>query len=50
MAIDMQLAQEAWWFISSLDKRYSINKGVGWVYALHNSEFKRPLLKIGMTL
>ena len=36
-------------FISGLDKRYRANKVVGWVYALRNSEFKRPLLKIGGT-
>lgn len=36
-------------FISALDKRYRINKEVGWVYALRNAEFRRPLLKIGMT-
>jgi hypothetical protein len=47
--MDLQRAQEAYWFISSLDKRFSMNKGVGWIYALRNSEFKRPLLKIGMT-
>ena len=47
--VDQQLYSQAVWFISSLDKRYAINKGVGWVYALRNSEFKRPLLKIGMT-
>jgi hypothetical protein len=47
--VDQQLYSQAAWFISRLDKRYRINKGVGWVYALRNSEFKRPLLKIGMT-
>jgi len=36
-------------FINRLDKRYSTNKAVGWVYALRNAEFKKPLLKIGMT-
>ncbi len=48
-AVDQQLYSQAVWFISRLDKRYAINKGVGWVYALRNSEFKHPLLKIGMT-
>ncbi len=47
--MDQQLYSQAVWFISRLDKRYATNKGVGWVYALRNSEFKRPLLKIGMT-
>ncbi len=47
--MDQQLYSQAVWFISRLDKRYAINKGVGWVYALRNSEFRRPLLKIGMT-
>ena len=47
--MDQQLYSQAVWFIQRLDKRYAINKGVGWVYALRNSEFKRPLLKIGMT-
>ncbi len=47
--MDVQRAQEAYWFISRLDKRYTMNKAVGWIYALRNSEFKRPLLKIGMT-
>ncbi len=47
--MDQRLYSQAVGFISRLDKRYAINKGVGWVYALRNSEFKRPLLKIGMT-
>ena len=47
--MDQQLYSQAVGFISRLDKRYRINKSVGWVYALRNSEFKRPLLKIGMT-
>ena len=40
---------QAVWFIDRLDKRYRMNRGVGWVYAMRNSEFKKPLLKIGMT-
>lgn len=47
--MDEQLATQAFWFIRRLDKRYAMNKAVGWVYALRNSEFRRPLLKIGMT-
>ena len=47
--MDAQRAQEAYWFISRLDKRFTVNKAVGWIYALRNSEFKKPLLKIGMT-
>ena len=47
--MDQLLYSQAVWFISDLDKRYRINKEVGWVYALRNSEFKKPLLKIGRT-
>ncbi len=47
--MDQQLYSQAVWFISDLDRRYRINKEVGWVYALRNSEFKKPLLKIGRT-
>ena len=36
-------------FIDGLDKRYRMNRDVGWVYAMRNSEFKMLLLKIGMT-
>ena len=35
--MDQQLYTQAVWFIQRLDKRYAINKGVGWVYALRNS-------------
>lgn len=44
---DRQLYQQAVHFIWGLDKRFAINKAVGWVYAVRNTEFKRPLLKIG---
>ena len=47
--MDQQLYSRAVMLISRLDKRYKSNKAVGWVYALRNSEFNRPLLKIGMT-
>ena len=47
--MDQALAMQAVQFIQLLDKRYSLNKAVGWVYALRNSEYKRSLLKIGMT-
>ena len=44
---------EAYWhaveFIECLDRRYLDNQGVGWVYAVRNREFKRPLIKIGMS-
>ena len=44
---------QAYWMavrhIAGLDKRYKLNKTVGWVYVLRNSSFKRPLLKIGET-
>ena len=36
-------------FIYSLDPGYPENKDVGWVYVVRNEEFRRPLLKIGMT-
>lgn len=36
-------------FIESLDRRYPENFDVGWVYAMRNTEFKRPLIKVGMT-
>ena len=38
--MDVQRAQEAYWFISRLDKRYTMNKAVGWIYALRNSELR----------
>lgn len=47
--MDQQRYFRAVHFISRLDKRYAINKRVGWVYALRNGAFKRSLLKIGMT-
>ena len=47
--MDIHRAQWAHSFIDRLDKRYKMNKAVGWIYALRNSEFRRPLLKIGMT-
>jgi hypothetical protein len=36
-------------FIDSLDRSYPENFYVGWVYAVRNTEFRRPLIKIGMT-
>ena len=47
--MDQELYSHALWFMSRLDKRYRINKAVGWVYALRNSEFKKPIIKIGST-
>lgn len=47
--MNQALYSQAVFFIGGLDKRYAINKAVGWVYALRNTEFRRPLLKIGMT-
>lgn len=47
--MDRQLYLSAVMFIDSLDRRYGMNKDVGWIYAMRNIEFKRPLLKIGMT-
>jgi hypothetical protein len=29
--MDQQLATHAFWFIKALDKRYAMNRGVGWV-------------------
>ena len=46
--MDQELYSHALWFMSRLDKRYRINKVVGWVYALRNTEFKKPLIKIGI--
>ena len=44
---------ETYWsadqFIDSLDRRFADNQTVGWIYAVRNPEFKRPLLKIGMS-
>lgn len=34
-------------FIAGLDRRYSENKHVGWVYIMRNPAFREPLLKIG---
>lgn len=36
-------------FIDALDRSFPENAGVGWVYAMRNAEFRRPLIKIGMT-
>lgn len=47
--MDHQAYQRAVWHITGLDKRYKTNKAVGWVYAMRNSAFRKPLLKIGMT-
>ncbi len=35
--------------ISALDRRYKINKRVGWVYIMRNPAFMESLLKIGRT-
>lgn len=47
--VDMQ----RWWTIygriKALDRRYKINKRVGWVYIMRNPAFKESLLKIGRT-
>ena len=47
--MDQQLYMQAVMFIDRLDKRYAMNRGVGWIYAMRNSAFRKPLLKIGMT-
>ena len=47
--MDQQAYTRAVWYIDSLDRRYKRNKSVGWVYAMRNSAFKKPLLKVGMT-
>lgn len=44
-----QLYHNAVAFISRLDRRSKWTRYVGWVYALRNREFRKPLLKIGMT-
>ena len=36
-------------FIDGLDRRHLSNRGVGWVYVMRNNEFRKPLLKVGMT-
>jgi hypothetical protein len=47
------LDAETYWravdFIDSLDRRFGDNQAVGWVYAVRNPEFRRPLTKIGMS-
>lgn len=44
-------SRERWFrivhFINSLDRRYKVNKRVGWVYIMRNPAFKDPILKIG---
>lgn len=45
--------QDAYWravgFIEGIDRLARDTSDVGWIYAIRNTEFKRPLLKIGMT-
>jgi hypothetical protein len=45
--------QDAYWravdFIEKIDRNAADTYEVGWVYAIRNTEFRRPLLKIGMT-
>jgi len=45
--------QDAYWeavdFIGRVDRGAADTYEVGWIYAIHNIEFRRPLLKIGMT-
>ena len=36
-------------FIETLDRSYPENSNAGWLYVVRNTEFKKPLLKIGMT-
>lgn len=36
-------------FIRTLDRSYLENANVGWLYVVRNMEFKKPLLKVGMT-
>ena len=44
---------DAYWraieFIEKIDRSLPATYEVGWIYAVRNCEFKRPLLKIGMT-
>lgn len=45
--------RNAYWraveFIEAIDRGAADTYEVGWIYAVRNTEFKRPLLKIGMT-
>ena len=45
--------QELYWkavdFIAKIDREALDTAEVGWIYAIRNTEFKRALLKIGMT-
>ncbi len=36
-------------FIEALDRSFPENANVGWLYVMRNTEFKKSLLKIGMT-
>lgn len=47
--MDLDAYLKAMEFIEALDRTYPENIDAGWLYVMRNSEFKRPLLKIGMT-
>lgn len=47
--MDLEVYWKAVEFIDALDRRYADNQAVGWVYAVRNTEFRRPLIKIGMS-
>lgn len=44
---------QRWWTtygrIKALDRRYKVNKRVGWIYIMRNPAFKEDLVKIGRT-
>ena len=48
--MDQNAYRKAVDFIERLDREAQDTHNVGWIYAIRNTEFKRPLLKIGMTL
>ena len=45
--------EQAYWnaviYISSLDRRYKINRRVGWIYAFRNDCYTPEMYKIGET-
>ena len=47
--MDSEVYWKAIHFIESLDRRYADTQKVGWLYAVRNQEFVRPLYKVGMT-
>lgn len=47
--MDHQAYSNALFYIASLDKRYKVNRNVGWVYAAHNPNLGASILKIGMS-